>query len=167
MAHTTGSDWTVPELCAYNFSVIPTSPDVSSNLVPTPSLDHLDPAILTSRIPYQWYHSNLSDATADYLSYLDLATHGTQECAIDFAAATLKLLGFNERNMTISNRYIIPLTSVARVGLLRPMYALSDIAPLLSYSSSSRTRRFLTKPARGTGCGRGNYSVFNITTRTA
>ena len=76
---------------------------------PDPPLDHLDPAILTS--PINADDPNLSDATADYLAHLDLATHVTQESAIgDFAAATLKFLGFNERHATVATRYIIPLT---------------------------------------------------------
>ncbi|KAF8878035.1 hypothetical protein CPB84DRAFT_1879320 [Gymnopilus junonius] len=60
-----------------------------------PSLDHLYPAILTSPNAEDL---DLSEATADYLGYLDLATHLTQESAIsdDFATATLKLLGINE-----------------------------------------------------------------------
>ncbi|KAN0079918.1 hypothetical protein V8E55_009484 [Tylopilus felleus] len=103
------SDWTDAELLAYNISITPTSPAVFFQSAPDPPLDHLDPAILTS--PIYADDPNLSDATADYLGYLDLATHATQESAIDdFAAATLKLLGFNERHATVATRYIIPLT---------------------------------------------------------
>lgn len=59
-----------------------------------PSLDHLDPSIPTSPTAED---PNLSDAAENYLSYLHLATYGTQESAIDdLAAATLKLVGFNE-----------------------------------------------------------------------
>ena len=68
---------------------------------PDSSLDRLDPTIPTSPDAND---SNLSDAAADYLGYLDLATHPTQESAIDdFAAATLRLLGFNERHATVAN----------------------------------------------------------------
>ncbi|KAF8952385.1 hypothetical protein BDZ97DRAFT_2083535 [Flammula alnicola] len=45
------------------------------------------------------------------LGYLDLATKASQDSAIDnFAAETLKLLGFDERKTTVVTRYIIPLT---------------------------------------------------------
>jgi hypothetical protein len=105
-----GSDWTDAELLAYNISIIPTSPSVFFQSSPEPSLGHLDPAILTSPVN-SMDDPNLSDSTVDYLGYLDLATHATQESAIDdFAAATLKLLGFNERHSTVATRYIIPLT---------------------------------------------------------
>ncbi|TEB18875.1 hypothetical protein FA13DRAFT_1767336 [Coprinellus micaceus] len=86
-----GRDWTNAELLAYNISITPTSPADFSLPVQT--------------------HPHLSEATADYLGYLDLATHVTQESAIvDFATATLKLLGFNERHATVATRYDIPLT---------------------------------------------------------
>lgn len=53
---------------------------------------------------------NLSHATSKYLGYLDLATRGTQESAVDdFAAATLKLLGFDERHAMVTTRYAIAL----------------------------------------------------------
>ena len=104
-----GSDWTDAELLAYNISIIPTSPGVFFQSSTDPSLDHLDPAILTS--PINADDPNLSNAAADYLGYLDLATNATQESAIDdFAAATLRLLGFNDRHSTVATRYIIPLT---------------------------------------------------------
>ncbi|TEB35467.1 hypothetical protein FA13DRAFT_1728279 [Coprinellus micaceus] len=103
-----GSDWTIAELLAYNVSITPTSPAVFFQSGSDPSLDHLDPAILTSP---GGDDPNLSDIAADYLGYLDLATHASQESAIDdFAAATLKLLGFNERHSNVATRYIIPLT---------------------------------------------------------
>jgi hypothetical protein len=91
-----GSDWTDNELIAYNITVASISP---SEFFPTPepSLDLIDPAI--------------SDVATEYLDYLDLAARATQENFInDFAAETLKLLGFNERGTTVSTRYIIPLT---------------------------------------------------------
>ncbi|KJA26788.1 hypothetical protein HYPSUDRAFT_63566 [Hypholoma sublateritium FD-334 SS-4] len=103
-----GSDWTDAELLAYNVSITSTSPAVFFQSDADPSLDHLDPAILTSPNAED---PNLSAATADYLGYLDLASHATQESAIDdFAAATLRFLGFNERHTTVATRYIIPLT---------------------------------------------------------
>lgn len=104
-----GSDWTSGDLLAYNIAISPVPPDEFFHHGADPSLDHLDPAILNSSPDSE--DPNFSDAVADYLRYLDLATKATQESAIDnFAAETLKLLGFNERKTTVVTRYIIPLT---------------------------------------------------------
>ena len=104
-----GSDWTSGDLLAYNIAISPVPPDEFFRHGVDPSLDHLDPAILDSSPDSD--DPNFSDAVADYLGYLDLATKATQESAIDnFAAETLKLLGFNERKTTVVTRYIIPLT---------------------------------------------------------
>ncbi|KAF8901899.1 hypothetical protein CPB84DRAFT_1776969 [Gymnopilus junonius] len=74
-----------------------------------PSLDHLDPSILTSPVT-DAEDPNLSEATKEYLGYLDLATRAHQKSAIDdFAAATLRLLGFRAPNTTVATRYAIPL----------------------------------------------------------
>jgi hypothetical protein len=103
-----GSDWTDNELIAYNIIVESISP---SEFFPTPdpSLDLIDPAILNS--PAGATDPAISDVATEYLGYLDLAARATQENFIDdFAAETLKLLGFNERGTTVSTRYIIPLT---------------------------------------------------------
>jgi len=103
-----GSDWTANELIAYNIAISSLRPDQFFP-TPDPSLDHIDPAILSS--PPDDDNPNLSDVAAEYLGYLDLASRATQESFIDdFAAETLKLLGFNERRTTVSTRYIIPLT---------------------------------------------------------
>ena len=101
-------DWTRNELMAYNIVISPLLPD---NFFPTPdpSLDEIDPAILDSPL----YDTNLalSDAAAEYLGYLGLATRPTQESFIDsFAIETLKLLGFNGRDTIVSMHHIIPLT---------------------------------------------------------
>ncbi|KAF8878029.1 hypothetical protein CPB84DRAFT_1817543 [Gymnopilus junonius] len=64
-----GSDWTDAELLAYNISITPTSPDFFFRSNADPSLDHLDPAILTSPNAED---PDLSEATTDYLGYLDL-----------------------------------------------------------------------------------------------
>jgi hypothetical protein len=103
-----GSDWTDNELIAYNIAISSIAPGEFFP-VPDPSLDHIDPAILNS--PPGTLDPAISDLAAGYLGYLDLAARATQESFIDdFAAETLKLLGFNERGTTISTRYIIPLT---------------------------------------------------------
>ena len=104
-----GSDWTSGDLPAYNIAISPVPPDEFFRHGIDPSLDHLDPAILDFSPDSD--DPSFSDAVADYLGYLDLATKATQESAIDnFAAQTLKLLGFNERKTTVMTRYIIPLT---------------------------------------------------------
>ena len=103
-----GSDWTGAELLAYNITITPTSPDVFFQPIPDPTLDHLDPAILSSP---NGNNPNLSHGAARYLGYLDLATNASQESSIDdFAAATLLLLGFDEQFSTVATRFIIPLT---------------------------------------------------------
>ncbi|KAH6912326.1 hypothetical protein BKA70DRAFT_1219456 [Coprinopsis sp. MPI-PUGE-AT-0042] len=104
------SDWTDAELLTYSITVTPTSPEefFGNSYNADPSLEHLDPTILTSPNSED---PNLSDAVADYLGYLDLATHPRQENVVnDFTAATLKLLGFNERHSNVATRYNIPLT---------------------------------------------------------
>lgn len=86
------SNWTYNELYAYNITITATSPINFFQLGADPSLDHLDPSILTSPA---------SDADDPNLS------EGTSESAInDFAAATL---GFRAPNTTVATRYAIPL----------------------------------------------------------
>ena len=45
-----GSDWTSMELYAYNITITPTSPADFFQLAAEPSLDDLDPSILTSPV---------------------------------------------------------------------------------------------------------------------
>ncbi|KAK1217045.1 hypothetical protein PQX77_020319 [Marasmius sp. AFHP31] len=102
------SDWTEKELLGYNITIRSLPPNEFFT-TPDPSLDHIDPAILSS--PPGDASPALSDIAAEYLGYLDLAVRATQECFIhDFAAKTLRLLGFNERRTVVSSRYIMPLT---------------------------------------------------------
>ncbi|KIJ62346.1 hypothetical protein HYDPIDRAFT_94729 [Hydnomerulius pinastri MD-312] len=104
-----GNDWSKNELLAYNIAITPVSPDQFFRSGADPSLDHMDPALLTA--PPGADDPGLSNVTTEYLGYLDLATSATQESLIDdFSAQTLKLLGFNERHIIISTRYVIPLT---------------------------------------------------------
>ncbi|KIJ15760.1 hypothetical protein PAXINDRAFT_176326 [Paxillus involutus ATCC 200175] len=104
-----GSDWTANELLAYNITVSSVLPG-QFFLTPDPSLDNIDPAILNS--PPDDTNPATSRAAALYLDYLDLAARATQENFInDFAAETLKLLDFNDRGITVSTRFIIPLTT--------------------------------------------------------
>jgi len=106
-----GSDWTANELIAYNITISSLLPTEFFS-TPDPSLDGIDPAILTS--PSDDDNPTLSDVAAEYLGYLNLAARATQESFIvDCAAETLKLLGCNERRTTVSTRYIIPLTICA------------------------------------------------------
>ncbi|KAF8067567.1 hypothetical protein FPV67DRAFT_1141351 [Lyophyllum atratum] len=103
------SDWNASDLLAYNITISSIPPDEFFRQGADPSLDHIDPAILNSSPDSD--DPNISDAVADYLGYLYLATKATQESDIyNFAAETLKLLGFNERQTTVVTRYIIPLT---------------------------------------------------------
>ncbi|KAK6981674.1 hypothetical protein R3P38DRAFT_2913785 [Favolaschia claudopus] len=103
-----GSDWSVNELLAYNIQVEAISPQAFFGEA-NPSLAYLDPNILSA--PAGSEDANLSDSTSRYLGYLDLAANATQESLIDdFARETLNLLGFSERNLILSTRYIIPLT---------------------------------------------------------
>jgi hypothetical protein len=113
------SDWTGNELIAYNITISSLPPDKFFP-TPDPSLEHIDPAILNS--PPGDANPALSDATSGYLGYLDLAARATQECFIDdFAAETLKLLGFNERRTTVSTGCIIPLTICGKANHVAQM----------------------------------------------
>ncbi|TFK35027.1 hypothetical protein BDQ12DRAFT_655917 [Crucibulum laeve] len=99
-----GSDWTRNEFFAYNITIVPVPPQQFFHSGADPSLDHLDSVILTAS-------PGADDTSYSDVGYLDLATSATQESLInDFAAQTLKLLGFNERHIIISTRFIIPLT---------------------------------------------------------
>ncbi|KAF4617519.1 hypothetical protein D9613_006338 [Agrocybe pediades] len=97
------------DLDSYNISIVETSPVqfFESSADPDPALDNLDPAILT------WSNAvepNLAEVTARYLGQLDLATHVSPESAIDdFALATLELLRYDGRHITLSTCYNIPL----------------------------------------------------------
>ena len=103
-----GSDWTANELIAYNITTSSILPG-QFFLDPNPSLDHIDAAILNS--PPDDTDPAISHPASVYLRYLELAAKAAQENFLDdFAAETLKLLGFNERGITVSTRFIIPLT---------------------------------------------------------
>lgn len=66
------SNWN-NELYAYNITITATSPINFFQLGADPSLDHLDPSILTSPAT-DADDPNLSEGTSEYLGYLDLAT---------------------------------------------------------------------------------------------
>lgn len=113
-----GSDWTDNELIAYNITVSSSSPR-DFFPAPNPSLDHIDPDILT--YPPGSTDSSISDVAAEYLGYLALAARSTQENFIDdFAAETLKLLGYNERGTSVSTRYTVPLTICGEANRAAP-----------------------------------------------
>jgi hypothetical protein len=104
-----GNDWSINELLAYRITIKSLLPDQFFRSGADPSLDHLDPALLTA--PPGASNPQLSENTTQYLGYLDLAAVATQEGFIDdFARETLRLLGFSGRNLILSTRYIIPLT---------------------------------------------------------
>ncbi|KAJ7508640.1 hypothetical protein B0H11DRAFT_2169221 [Mycena galericulata] len=100
-----GCEWSVNELAAYHISVKDVQPEMFFRSGAKPSLDHLDPEILTC--PPDTEGLELSESTARYLGYLDLANKGS--FIVDFARETLHLLGFSERNLILSSRYTIPL----------------------------------------------------------
>ncbi|KAG7091419.1 hypothetical protein E1B28_010455 [Marasmius oreades] len=93
-------DWSSYELEAYNITVAFRTPDKFFP-TPDPSLDLVDPAILTSP-SHDINNPALSDVAAEYLSYLRLTRCMQDSFVIDFAAETLKLLGYNERCTTVS-----------------------------------------------------------------
>ena len=101
-----GSDWTSHELIAYNIIFSPLSPGEFFT-TPDPTLDHIDSAILNS--PPGDIDPALSDVATEYLAYLDLARGVQEDFVDDFAAETLKLLGFNERLTVVSTCFTIPL----------------------------------------------------------
>lgn len=102
-----GNKWTDAELIAYDISVIPTPPSHFFESVAVPSLDHLDPGILTPNI---MPNPNLSDCAQQFLFHLDNAIHSKQASAIvDFAAETLSFLRFGDNHSTVATRYPIHL----------------------------------------------------------
>jgi hypothetical protein len=104
-----GRDWTANELIAYNITVTTQSPQEFFLRNPEPSLVGLDPSLIDSAVDAE----NVPDQTFRYLTQLDLATShsASQESLInDFSRETLRLLGFEERGLALSTRYIIPLT---------------------------------------------------------
>jgi len=106
-----GSEWTTNELIAYNIKIVPQPPEQFFGTAAQVSLASLDPLIITGSTDT----ANLSDATLRYLTYLDLATKGSQETLIDeFSRETLSLLGYSERGLALFTRYIIPLTICGR-----------------------------------------------------
>ena len=103
------NDWNDHNHIAFNTTVSSLLP---ADFFPTPdpSLDHIDPAILNSPLGSN-PNLAISGVSPRYLDYLDLATRVPQECFIlDFAAETLRLLGFEERRAFVFQRYSIPLT---------------------------------------------------------
>ncbi|KAJ6503562.1 hypothetical protein C8R45DRAFT_818114, partial [Mycena sanguinolenta] len=106
------------EQLAYHIRVEAVPPDVFFHSDPNPSLDHLDPAILTASPGAD--DPELSDSTARYLGYLGLATKATQESLVgDFGRETLQLLGFPHRNrLILSTRYTIPLTICGEINTM-------------------------------------------------
>jgi hypothetical protein len=102
-----GSDWTANELIAYNITVVTQSPQDFFRGNTEPSLNDMDPSLITSTADAD----NLTDNTFEYLAHLDLASKATQESFIDeFARKTLRVLGFVERGLLLTTRFSIPLT---------------------------------------------------------
>ena len=111
-----GCDWGDHELLAYNIAISSLLPDEFFS-TPDPSLNNIDPDILNS--PPNHDNPAISDATARYLGYLYFTIMPAQGSFMDdFAAKTLKLLGFNERRTTMSMRYTIPFTICSDAGCI-------------------------------------------------
>ncbi|TFK41593.1 hypothetical protein BDQ12DRAFT_564494, partial [Crucibulum laeve] len=100
-------DWTRNELLAYNITIGPVTPQEFFSSDTDPSLDHLDRAILTAAPSSD--NSSYSYNAIEFLGYPYFATRESQTI-IDFAAQTLKLLGFNDRHALLSMYCVIPLT---------------------------------------------------------
>ena len=102
-----GSDWTTNELIAYNITVTAQSPQEFFRRSTEPPLVGVDSSLIDSAVDTD----NVPDDTFQYLTHLDLATNAGQESLIDdFSRETLRILGFSERGLALSTRYIIPLT---------------------------------------------------------
>jgi len=103
-----GREWSINELLAYRIVLKSISP-IRFFSSPNPSLDHLDPALLTAA-PGTW-GAQLSNQTLNFLFSLDFAIDGNQRTVLDsFARETLYLLGFADQCMIITTRHTIPLT---------------------------------------------------------
>jgi hypothetical protein len=109
-----GNDWSENELLAYRITS-ESIPPIQFFSTPMPSLDQLDPALLTASLPMVTIDRNLSKNTIDYLLYLEAAAYGDeilpQKGFIDnFARETLRLTGFFGPNHIVATQYPIPLT---------------------------------------------------------
>ena len=107
-----GTHWGGCELLAYNITISPVTPYEFffplDPLLPTlPLVNYINPAILNAAPDGD--HEHLSNAISNYLVYFSLASKPTQESVIDnFAAETLKLLGFNGCDTLVMMRYTVP-----------------------------------------------------------
>ena len=101
-------DWMFNKLMAYNVTSLPTPPGQFCPAL-SPSLDHIDPAILNS--PLDDTDPSLPIVTSAYLNHLYLAARVTQENYIDdFTTKTLNLLSFNGRHSIVVQHHTIPLS---------------------------------------------------------
>ena len=101
--------WTRHELTHYNVT-ISSLPPADFFLAPDPSLDHIDPAILDPP-PDRNSRALSNPDTSIFLSSLDLAIRPTEDCfVVNFAAETLKLLGFQEGRAILTLHPLFRLT---------------------------------------------------------
>jgi len=101
------SHWKERELTAYNITIASVAPDEFFPS-PDPSLDHIDTAILNSP-PSS--HADISDTALGYFGYLGMATRAekVQESLVDnFVFKTLRLLGFDEDQVSLFMYHTIP-----------------------------------------------------------
>ena len=105
-----GTHWGGCELLAYNITISPVTPHeffFPLDPLPTLPLNFINPSILNAAPDGD--HEHLSNAISNYLGYLSLASKPTQDSVIDnFAAETLKLLGFNGHNTFVMMGFTVP-----------------------------------------------------------
>ncbi|KAH9970040.1 hypothetical protein BGW80DRAFT_1461651 [Lactifluus volemus] len=117
------NSWSAYELTAYNITVIAQSPQEFFRRNPTPPLDDLDPLLINSTVDAVDHDAvDVADDTFHYFTHLDLATSGGHENFVDdFARETLRILGFVERGLSLSMRFMIPLVICGENSLVAPM----------------------------------------------
>jgi len=101
------SDWSPNELIAYNITVTTQSlQEFFRGRNTEPPLDGINPSLINSAVDAD----DVSDDTFHYLTHLDLATRAVQESMLDgFSKETLRILGFQERGLSIITHFLIPL----------------------------------------------------------
>ncbi|KAJ7210464.1 hypothetical protein GGX14DRAFT_534764 [Mycena pura] len=163
-----GRNWTAGELLAYNITVEVMQPEAFFGPEANPSLDNLDPKILTAPAGVELESPDVSDYTTRYLHYLNHAADVRQEKVIDgFAKETLDLLGFSERNILLGSSpspYAARPKEVERtqsdVCLLHHPNLLEDKTPIIS-SGAQVIAAFQFNNARRKSLGRASLLIIH------
>jgi hypothetical protein len=91
----------------YNIIVTAMAPEHFLPKVDPPAMRGLDLELVFASLDAD----GVSDDTYRFLTYLHMATHASQETAIDdFAREVLRTVGFEERGLVLRTRHTIPLT---------------------------------------------------------